>query len=757
MNFPYLNTLCTQALELAKRWHHGEAMVAHLLWVLLEDNQDTHIFQALTYNPYHEYELAQLCACLKQSLHATPALTNDEMIESVALRRVLARTERMVVSAGREHPNGADVLLSILHEQENPAAQCVKKCQITLSDVENYLAQPRFTFGAKPQVALDALKSFEVQTLVSPTKTAATTHPGDYLENLNAQYHQGKFSPVIGRGKEIQETMLILSQSRKSNPLLIGEPGVGKTTIAVGLAQLIEEQKVPLSLRNATIYALNLTALMAGTQYRGEFEKRMEEIISFLKRTPHAILFIDEIHMIIGAGSTKGSDMDVANILKPALASGEISCIGATTYKEFRHIFEKDEALKRRFAEVHVAEPTPEQTLVIIQGIQPRLEKHHCVAYDAEALEIAAHTSRQYIKDRRLPDIALDVLDEAGALANMQAPQLGRKPVTAQHVYQVIANKANIPVAQLAQEKEGSAHLAHLGERLKMRIFGQEHAIDTLVSAVTMANAGLRDPNKPLGSFLFAGPTGVGKTELCKQLALELGMTLLRFDMSEYSDSHAYTKLIGTAPGYVGYDQGGALTEAVQQQPHAIVLMDEIEKAHPQIYNLLLQVLDYGTLTDGQARKIDFRHTIIILTTNAGAAVLQKRAIGFGEQAPDHSEAQHELARVFTPEFRNRFDEIVQFHALPKSVAGNVVDKLVTELQQNLSEKKVNIHLTAAARDWCIEHGYDAALGARPMGRLITHALKKPLAKELLYGKLKQGGAVTVGVQQDELTFTFTV
>ncbi len=756
MKFSYLDTLKNKALELAKRLRHAKVTIEHLLLVLVESDESD-VVRALTYNPYHEYDRDQLIKCLKQGLQACPPLTNDGLVETLGFQRVLTRTERMVEHKERRNVNGADVLLAIFHEQESQGAQCLRQCQATRADIESYLSQPRFKEDTQHQRAEESLKSFDIQTLLPPPK-AGTSAGGaeDYLENLNMKYRQGKLSPVIGRQKEIQETMMILSQSRKSNPLLIGEPGVGKTTIAVGLAQLIEEQKVPMSLRNATIYSLKLTALMAGTQFRGEFEKRMDDIINFLKQTPHAILFIDEIHMIIGAGSTKGSDMDMANILKPALASGEISCIGATTYKEFRQIFEKDEALKRRFAEVHVPEPTPEEALAIIQGMKPRLEKHHRVVFDQKALEISVTMSQKYIKDRRLPDIALDVLDEAGALVNMENPHLGNKIVDAAHVYQVIASKAHIPVEQIAQTQE-SAGLAHLTEHLKEAIFGQDHAIETLVAAVTMANAGLRDSTKPIGSFLFAGPTGVGKTELCKQLALQLGMKLLRFDMSEYTDQSAYTKLIGTAPGYVGYDQGGILTDAVQKEPHSIVLMDEIEKAHPQIYNLLLQVLDYGTLTDGQARKVDFRHTIIVLTTNAGAAVFQKRSIGFGglNNEPDKQESQQEMARVFSPEFRNRFDEIIQFNALPKSVAGNIVDKLIAELQQTLINKKVKIILTDSARQWLIDHGYDAQMGARPMGRLVTNELKKPLAKELLYGHLKNGGQVTVDAKHGELTLNF--
>ena len=756
MKFSYLNALKNKALELAKRLRHAKVTIEHLLLVLVESDESD-VVRSLTYNPYHEYDRDQLLKCLKQGLQTCPPLTNDGLVETLGFQRVLTRTERMVEHKSRQNVNGADVLLAIFHEQESPAAHCLRQCQATRADIESYLAQPRFKENSGQQNAEESLKSFDIQTLLSPPKTATTSDGIEtYLENLNMKYRQGKLSPVIGRQKEIQETMMILSQSRKSNPLLIGEPGVGKTTIAVGLAQLIEEQKVPMSLRNATIYSLNLTALMAGTQFRGEFEKRMNDILDFLKQTPHAILFIDEIHMIIGAGSTKGSDMDMANILKPALASGEISCIGATTYKEFRQIFEKDEALKRRFAEVHVPEPTPTEALAIIQGMKPRLEKHHRVVFDEKALEIAVTMSQKYIKDRRLPDIALDVLDEAGALVNMENPHLGNKIVDANHVYQVIASKAHIPVEQIAQTQE-SAGLAHLAEHLKEVIYGQDHAIDTLVAAVTMANAGLRDTTKPIGSFLFAGPTGVGKTELCKQLASQLGMKLLRFDMSEYTDQSAYTKLIGTAPGYVGYDQGGVLTDAVQKEPHSIVLMDEIEKAHPQIYNLLLQVLDYGTLTDGQARKVDFRHTIIVLTTNAGASVLQKRSIGFGglNSEPDKQESQQEMARVFSPEFRNRFDEIIQFNALPKSVAGNIVDKLITELQQTLVEKKVQIVLTESARQWFIDHGYDAQMGARPMGRLVTNELKKPLARELLYGHLKDGGRVIVNVKLDELVLSF--
>lgn len=754
MKFPYLNVLKNKALELAKRLRHAKVTIEHLLLVLVESD-DTNVIRSLTYNPYHEFDRDKLLACLKQTLQNSPSLTNDALVETLGFQRVLTRTERMVEQKGRQQVNGADVLLAVFFEQESLGAQCLRQCQATRADIENYLSQPRFKEGVQQSHAEESLKSFDLQTLLAPPKTAtATSNIDDYLENLNTKYRQGKLPPVIGREKEIQETMMILCQSRKSNPLLIGEPGVGKTTIAVGLAQLIEEQKVPMALRNATIYALKLTTLMGGTQFRGEFEKRMDDIMNFLKNTPHAILFIDEIHMIIGAGSTKGSDMDMANILKPALASGEISCIGATTYKEYRQIFEKDEALKRRFAEVHVPEPTPEQALAIINGMKPRLEKHHRVVFTEKALEIAVTMSQKYIKDRRLPDIALDVLDEAGALVNMENPHLGDKTVDAPQVYQVIASKAHIPVQQIAAEKD-KTNLAHLAEHLKKEIFGQDHAIDILVSAVTMANAGLRDSTKPIGSFLFAGPTGVGKTELCKQLAAQLGMKLLRFDMSEYTDQHAYTKLIGTAPGYVGYDQGGVLTEAVQKEPHAIVLMDEIEKAHPQIYNLLLQVLDYGTLTDGQARKVDFRHTIIILTTNAGASVFQKRSIGFGQQSIDKEESQQELARVFTPEFRNRFDEIIQFNALPKSIAGNIVDKLIAELQQALNDKKVKIVLTEQAKQWFVDHGYDAAMGARPMGRLVTNELKKPLAKELLYGHLKEGGQVIVNVKLDELVLSF--
>ncbi len=757
MNFHYLTTLKSKAIEFARRFRHGQATIEHILSVLIESD-DADVVRAVTYNPYHEYNREQLLKCLKYKLQACSPLTNDELIETVAFQRVFARTERMVEHKGRQTANGADVLLAIFHEQESDSVQCLRQCQVTRKDVENYLSQPRFKEASDQQRVEEALQSFDIQTLLAPTKTSNTKdNLSQYLENLNLKYRQGKLPPVIGRQKEIQETMMILSQSRKSNPLLIGEPGVGKTTIAVGLAQLIEEQKVPMSLRNATIYSLNLTALMAGTQYRGEFEKRMEEILSFLKNTPHVILFIDEIHMIIGAGATSGSDMDIANILKPALASGELSCIGATTYKEFRQIFEKDEALKRRFAEVHVPEPTQEEALAIINGMKLRLEKHHRVTFDEKALEIAVTMSQKYIKDRRLPDIALDVLDEAGALVNMCNPHLGDKVVDINHVYQVIANKANIPVQQLVQTQDDK-NLANLSQQLKSEIFGQDHAIDTLVSAVTMANAGLRDETKPIGSFLFAGPTGVGKTELCKQLASHLGMKLLRFDMSEYSDQHAYTKLIGTAPGYVGYDQGGALTDAVQKEPHSIVLMDEIEKAHPQIYNLLLQVLDYGTLTDGQSRKVDFRHAIIVLTTNAGAAASQKRSIGFGatQNEPDREAAQQEMARVFTPEFRNRFDEIIQFNPLPKSIAGNIVDKLVAELQQTLIEKKVTIVLTALAKEWFVDHGYDPSMGARPMGRLVTNELKKPLAKELLYGHLKNGGRVTVDAADGQLVMDFS-
>lgn len=751
----YLTLLKNKALDIARKFSHMSVTIEHLLWIVL-DADDPDAIKALNFNPYNEFDKNLSLKNLKQLIDAqhNPEKGMEQTIETMAFTRVLERTETMVKRAERQDATAADLILAIFYEQESPSAKLLKQQHVRREDIESYLAQPRFKTEAQIQKAQEAMQGLNLEALLNPNAKSSEKplNSNEFLENLNKKYLDGKLPPVIARDAEIAQTVRILAQSRKSNPLLVGEPGVGKTTIAAGLAQLIEQQKVPMVLRNATVYSLKMTALMAGTQYRGEFEKRVNHILDFLKQDQHAILFIDEIHMIIGAGATNGSSSDIANILKPELASGELSCIGATTYKEYRQIFEKDEALKRRFAKVDIPEPTPEQAIEIIQGLQARLEKHHKVSFSHAALETAVRLSKKYIKDRRLPDIALDVLDEAGAMLNMDG---SKKTIDQTDIETVIASKANIPKEQIIKSNNNT-QFENLDQRLKAKIFGQDHAVDTLVSSVAMAQAGLRDAQKPIGSFLFTGPTGVGKTELCKQLAEELGMKLSRFDMSEYTDQHAYTKLIGTAPGYVGYEQGGQLTEAVNQDPHSIVLLDEIEKAHPQIYNLLLQVLDYGMLTDGQSRKVDFRHTIIVLTTNAGAQALQKRSIGFSEQ-DNTSDAQQELGRVFTPEFRNRFDEIIQFNPLPKSVAWNVAEKFIKELQKNLSNKNVTITLTDSAKTWFVNHGYDEFMGARPMARLVTNTLKKPLAKELLYGQLKNGGNVLVDCNpdQDSLVFSY--
>ena len=749
----YLDFIKAQALEIARKYSHSAVTVEHLLWVML-DAEDPDAMRALTFNPYNEFNREALLKNLKQYMDAEhdPEKGRANTRETMAFLRVLERAKQITQHEQRTEATAADVILAIFYEQESQSAKQLKAQHIRREDIEKYLAQPRFKTKVQIGQAKEVLQSLDLQALLNPNADIVekSINTNEFLENLNQKYLAGKLPPVIARENEIEQTIRILAQSRKSNPLLVGEPGVGKTTIAAGLAQLIEEQKVPAVLRNATVYALNMTALMAGTQYRGEFEKRVNQILDFLKEDQHAILFIDEIHMIIGAGATNGSSSDIANILKPELASGELSCIGATTYKEYRQIFEKDEALKRRFAKVDIPEPTPEQAIEIIKGMQHRLEKHHKVTFSLEALETAVRLSKKYIKDRRLPDIALDVLDEAGAMSSMEG---SKKTIDHVDIEIVIAAKANIPKEQIVKSNNNT-QFQNLELRLKQKIFGQDHAVDTLVSSVAMAQAGLRDAQKPIGSFLFTGPTGVGKTELCKQLAEELGMKLARFDMSEYTDQHAYTKLIGTAPGYVGYEQGGQLTEAVNQQPHSIVLLDEIEKAHPQIYNLLLQVLDYGILTDGQSRKVDFRHTIIVLTTNAGAQALQKRSIGFTGQ-DNATDAMQELGRVFSPEFRNRFDEIIQFNALPKSVAWNVAEKFIGELQKSLLQKNVKIYLTATAKTWFADHGYDQFMGARPMARLVTNHLKKPLAKELLYGQLKNGGAVTVDCHENELAFSY--
>lgn len=571
-----------------------------------------------------------------------------------------------------------------------------------------------------------------------------------YTTNLNARAKMGLIDPLIGRGEEIERTIQVLCRRRKNNPLLVGEAGVGKTAIAEGLARLILEQKVPTVLFESIIYSLDLGSLLAGTKYRGDFEKRLKSVLHQLKEQKGAILFIDEIHTIIGAGAASGGLMDVSNLIKPLLASGELTCIGSTTYKEYRSIFEKDHALDRRFQKIDVKEPTVEQTIEVLKGLRARFEAHHNVTYTDEALEAAARLSARYISDRHLPDKAIDLVDEVGAYQYLLPEENRKKVIEVVDIEKMVAKIARIPERNVsASDREV---LKNLTRDLKMMIFGQDESIETLGAAVKLARSGLRDPNKPIGSFLFVGPTGVGKTEVSKQLAKILGVELLRFDMSEYMERHSVSRLIGAPPGYVGYDEGGLLTEAVNKTPHSIVLLDEIEKAHPDVFNLLLQIMDHGTLTDMNGRKTDFRHTVLIMTSNAGAEVVDKANIGFTAQ-DSSSDIMSAVARVFSPEFRNRLDAIIQFRALDSKTILSVVNKFVSELEGQLEARHVILEVDEEARSWLAKNGYDKKMGARPMARLIQEQLKKPLAEELLFGKLSNGGHVKVTAERGKIKF----
>ncbi|MFN3234150.1 MAG: AAA family ATPase [Gammaproteobacteria bacterium] len=750
MNDDIQNQMRQQAIELAAQMQHRFVTVEHLLLTIVEDEYGD-ACQALLHNARAEFNANILKTDLQLFLERqSPKRKNGEAPKpTMGFERVLERARRIVRDHGRLRLTAADMLISIFYEQESKATHLMNKQGVTRHDINDYLTRTKQEAAAEPQA--ESKQQFVVQVIEkTQEQKKATAHDNTLLENLNEKYRQGRLSPLVGRTQEIQAMMRVLSQSRKSNPILVGDPGTGKTTLAAGLAQIIEDGNAPPLLQSATVYALNVTALLAGTQYRGDFEQRLKRVMDILQRDPHAILFIDEIHIIIGAGSTTGSTMDVANMLKPALASGELRCIGATTYKEYRNIFEKDEALARRFQKIDILEPTEEEAIHIIQGLKSRFENHHHLTISDEVIKSAVQLSKKYIKKRCLPDIAIDLIDEAGAeknLSNQHDTALSISDVEA-----VVAAKTRVPIEKMTLNEQDV--LKHLAQNLKTHIYGQDVAVDTLVSAVRTARAGLRDPDKPIGSFLFAGPTGVGKTELSKQLAEHLGLKLIRFDMSEYNEKHQVSKLIGSPPGYVGHEEGGLLTEAVNKDPNAVVLLDEIEKAHSDIYNLLLQVMDHGTLTDSHGRKSDFRHVILIMTTNAGAEFLGKRSIGFIE-SDNKNDSKLELARVFTPEFRNRFDEIVSFNSLPKEVMHDIVRKHVKQLQHMLESRGVSLSLTEDAFVWFANHGYDSQMGARPMGRLVTNQLKKPLAEELLYGKLSQGGYVIVDAIGNELIFQY--
>jgi ATP-dependent Clp protease ATP-binding subunit ClpA len=622
----------------------------------------------------------------------------------------------------------------------------LSKQDITRLDVVNYIAHGINKFDADDE-------HFGHENNANGKQQASETANSleQFTVNLNEEAARGRIDPLIGRAPEIERTIQTLCRRRKNNPLLVGEAGVGKTAIAEGLAKRIVEEDVPDVLLDCVIYSLDLGALVAGTKYRGDFEKRLKGLLNQLKKEPHAILFIDEIHTIIGAGSASGGVMDAANLIKPMLASGQLRCIGSTTYQEYRGIFEKDHALARRFQKVDILEPSVEETILILKGLKSRFEEHHNVSYSPDALRLAAELSDRYITDRHLPDKAIDVIDEAGAKQRMTAEELRKSVIEAVDIEEIVAKIARIPAKSVSSNDVDK--LANLEKNLKMLVFGQDDAISALASAIKLSRAGLRDAQKTIGAFLFAGPTGVGKTEVTRQLAKVMGIELIRFDMSEYMERHTVSRLIGAPPGYVGFDQGGLLTEQVTKHPHAVLLLDELEKAHPDVFNLLLQVMDHGTLTDNNGRKADFRNIILIMTTNAGAEEGSRASMGFTNQ--DHaSDSMKVIEKGFSPEFRNRLDSIIQFKPLDVNVVGHVVDKFIFELETLLADKNVTLTLDSKARLWLAENGCDARMGARPMARLIQERIKKPLANDLLFGELAHGGHVKISVKNNELTFT---
>jgi ATP-dependent Clp protease ATP-binding subunit ClpA len=676
----------------------------------------------------------------------TPKLAPDddrEVQPTLGFQRVLQRAVFHVQSSGKKEVTVANVLVAIFSEKQSHAAYLLGMQDVARLDVVNYMSH-----------GLSKVKDEGGDKEEAPGAEAGERGEGEaqggaldkYCTNLNRLAADGRIDPLIGRKLEVERTIEILCRRRKNNPLYVGEAGVGKTAIAEGLARMIVEGKVPDVLTDCTIYSLDMGSLIAGTKYRGDFEKRLKGVLTELRKIPGAVLFIDEIHTVIGAGAASGGVMDASNLIKPVLANGELRCIGSTTYNEYRGIFEKDHALARRFQKIDVVEPTIAETIEILKGLKSRFEEHHGIRYDDEALTAAAELAARYINDRHLPDKAIDVVDEAGASLRLKPVGTRETRVTVEHVEAVVARMARVPPKQVSTSDREV--LKNLERNLKLVIFGQDPAIESLSAAIKMARSGLGDQRKPVGSFLFAGPTGVGKTEVTRQLALVLGVELVRFDMSEYMERHTVSRLIGAPPGYVGFDQGGLLTEAITKHPHAVLLLDEIEKAHPDVFNLLLQVMDHGTLTDNNGRKADFRHVIIVMTTNAGAADMARASIGFtqSDTAPDGMEA---IRRMFSPEFRNRLDAVVQFAPLAPSTIERVVDKLIVEVEAQLEQKGVQLSIDDDARHWIAQKGYDPKMGARPMARVIQERIKRPLAEELLFGRLAGGGTVRVSLAKD--------
>lgn len=742
-----LESTLNQAFKGARAKRHEFMTVEHLLLALLDNQSAAEVLKSCG------SDLNKLRLDLVEFVDSTTPLIpeDDEERETqptLGFQRVLQRAVFHVQSSGKKEVTGANVLVAIFSEQESQAVYFLHKQSVARLDVVNFI-----THGIS-KVESDEEDSSPEQGEEDVNQAAENSPLENYATNLNELARRGKIDPLVGRDSEVTRVSQILGRRRKNNPLLVGESGVGKTAIAEGLAKRIIDGEVADVLLDAVVYALDLGSLLAGTKYRGDFEKRFKGLLAELQSKEHAILFIDEIHTIIGAGAASGGVMDASNLIKPLLSSGELRCIGSTTFQEFRGIFEKDRALSRRFQKVDVLEPSVEDTYAILKGLKDRFEEHHKVRYTDRALKLAAELSERYISDRFLPDKAIDVIDEAGSYQKLLSENKRKKTIGVGDIEKVVAKIARIPPKSVStSDKEV---LRNLDDKLKMVIFGQDPAIDVLSTAIKLSRAGLNDADKPVGSFLFAGPTGVGKTEVCRQLAQVLGVELLRFDMSEYMERHTVSRLIGAPPGYVGFDQGGLLTDAVTKSPHAVLLLDEIEKAHPDVFNILLQVMDHGSLTDNNGRKADFRHIILVMTTNAGAESAARSSIGFTQQ--DHStDAMEVVNRSFTPEFRNRLDATVQFGSLSEEVIHTVVDKFLVELQAQLDEKRVALDVDESARSWLVAKGYDKKMGARPMARVIQEQIKKPLAELVLFGELsEQGGTVYVTTDHDSDTLSLT-
>ena len=739
-----------RAIALASERRHEYATLEHLLFALTEDRDAVAVLRACgvdieklqkELNEYLDGELEMLIASLVEDPKPT-----------AGFQRVLQRAAIHVQSSGREEVTGANVLVAMFSERESHAVYYLQAQDMTRFDAVNYISHGIAKVpGEAPE--RPGVSGADEDAAAEKVNKKGNEVLDAYCVDLNQKARDGKIDPLIGRKMEIDRTIQVLCRRTKNNPLYVGDPGVGKTAIAEGLARRIVNGEVPAVLQDATIHALDMGALLAGTRYRGDFEERLKAVIKELEEEEGAVLFIDEIHTVIGAGATSGGAMDASNLLKPALQSGSLRCIGSTTYKEFRNHFEKDRALVRRFQKIDVVEPSIPDTIKILQGLKPYYEEHHKVRYTVEALRTAVDLSAKYINDRKLPDKAIDVIDEVGASQMLLPESKRKKTIGVKDVEAVVAMMARIPPKQVSRNDRES--LESMERDLKTVVFGQEKAIDALSAAIKMSRAGLREPEKPIGCYLFSGPTGVGKTEVARQLALTMGIELTRFDMSEYMERHTVSRLLGAPPGYVGFDQGGLLTDAIDQHPHSVLLLDEIEKAHPDLFNVLLQVMDHGKLTDHNGKSVDFRNVILIMTTNAGAADMAKPAIGFAreERLGDDEEA---INRMFSPEFRNRLDAVIRFAALSPEVVLCVVDKFIMELEGQLADRNVTIELDAEARDWVAKKGYDPKFGARPLARVIQENIKKPLAEELLFGKLSKGGNVRVVLKASKLSFDLT-